>query len=933
MITNLVPRGKKRPSEAKENEIQEKRLRDASIPPVGLTTLIDIDALSTNAVDLVAVHGLGGHPKKTWRHAETGAFWLEQFIPQDIKNARVMTYGYKSDVAFSQSTAGVEDFAIDLLARLEIARKDKSKRPIIFICHSMGGLIVKKALILAHDRQQIYNTIAESKVGIVFLATPHQGSGLAALGQLASLQDLHSKVTLRDPHPIPSDQATVKIVSTPTSRPVEIKAAVNNKQIQQFYKSNYMEYKASVKPPIKDTFSWFLQEPQYITWLESPVSSLLWVSGDPGCGKTTLASFLVNSINQYLILGDNDFIVTYFFFNGNNFADQVDGTALLFALIHQLIQADPALAPLVKKYLALDHTQSRLNLGKLCEIFRAIVSTPERKHGRIVCVMDALDECDEESITKIIRFLNSIVFDDSNSASRGGWLKVVITSRYNQHIFRFLPSHQQIRLADHAESTTQDIATFVYMVLDLLETNTDASLESFEAVLRPIPDRLDGLYNSILQRTRSRHELLRILSIIAASQRALTLDEIDIALAVRPGDSNIRQVQHRYTPDIAGYLYALYGPFIRIWNGTVSFIHQTATEFLLRSAEKPESTVNDSIHPYKACLDMVGVNQHLAEICIMYLTLDDAMSDGRLSDHGAASNTLYRYDGGSNNENGPIVQDTKSLTCRKSGKGAGLFDYAAKYWGTHCRLGSVTSSTSSVSCENSTIFTKTIALCDTSTSTFRNWFQLYWNTISTIPQFPDGLTSLMIASHMGLPDVMRILLLADGNWKNKTLLISTSTTTRSRASHLRTADSEGWTALHWAVWNGHGSRINNDAIAVLLQQLHDDYRVCSIYRTPHKNDLHYNNHESDPDQQCQTTETNTAILDIQDNKGMTPLHWAAADDQTGVVRLLLEAGAAVDVFDAESMTPLLLAYENGFIGPLELLVEYGADVNVPYGEP
>lgn len=117
-----------------------------------------------------------------------------------------MTYGYKSDVAFSQSTAGVEDFAIDLLARLEIARKDKSKRPIIFICHSMGGLIVKKvsisafivqstdrycfliinkALILAHDRQQIYNTIAESKVGIVFLATPHQGSGLAALGQLA----------------------------------------------------------------------------------------------------------------------------------------------------------------------------------------------------------------------------------------------------------------------------------------------------------------------------------------------------------------------------------------------------------------------------------------------------------------------------------------------------------------------------------------------------------------------------------------------------------------------------------------------------------------------------------------------------------------------------------------------------------------------------
>ncbi|WKT50437.1 Ankyrin repeat [Fusarium oxysporum f. sp. vasinfectum] len=1020
---NLARRPKKQSSKRKENEIL--RLQDASPQRGGLIILKDDVKSSAGAVDLVAVHGLGGHPTKTWRHAKTKAFWLQEFIPQDIENARVMTYGYKSDVAFSKSTAGVEEFAMDLLARLKMVREDKWKRPIIFICHSMGGLIVKKALIFAHDRQQIYNTIAESKVGIIFLATPHRGSGLAAPGQLASkllracgirtntklvtslrqnaevlwdiscqfvdratetyiktfyetdslsfmsslvvkkdsavlfhpnetalpmlntnhhtisrfshpgcqnytlmrvaLQDLHSKVTLRD---TPGDQATVKI-------------------IQQFYKSDYMKYKASVKPPIKDTFLWFLQEPQYITWLESPLSSLLWISGDPGCGKTTLAAFLVDSINKHLSLGDNDFIVTYFFFDGNNFADQVDGTALLFALIHQLVQANPALVPLVEKYLALDHTQSGLNLHKLCEILHTIVSGPERKPGRIVCVVDALDECEEESMTKIIRFLTSIIFDDSNSASKGGWLKIVITSRYNQHIFRSLPAHQQVRLADHAESTTRDIATFirarcvqvqtitrcsdamrhaiekqliersgntflwVHMVLDLLETDRDASPQSFEAILRSIPDRLDGLYNSILQRTRSRHELLRILSIIAASQRTLTLDEIDVALAVRPDDSCIRQVQHRCDPDIAGYLYDLCGPFIRIWNGTVSFIHQTATEFLLRSADEPESPVGNGIYQYKACLDMVGVNRCLAEICVVYLTLDDAVSDGPLSDHGAARNTLNLYDGGFDNESGPMIEDTKSLTFGKSRKGAGLFDYAAKHWGTHCP----------------------IALCDTSTSTFCNWFQLYWNTISTIPQFPDRLTPLMLASHMGLPDVMRTLLLADGKWKNKNPALLTSTTTRSRTSHLWTADSEGWTALHWAVWNGHGSHINNDAIAVLLQQLRDEDREESIHRTPHGRDWHHNNYESDPDQQCQIIETNTAVLDIQDNKGLTPLHWAAADDQTGVVRLLLEAGAAVDVFDAEGMTPLSLAYENGFIGPVELLVEYGADVNVPYCEP
>lgn len=69
-------------------------------------------------------------------------------IPQDIKNARVMSYGYSSVVAFSKSTAGVEEFARDLLERLKAVRLEAT-RPIIFICHSMGGLIVKKVKVHA----------------------------------------------------------------------------------------------------------------------------------------------------------------------------------------------------------------------------------------------------------------------------------------------------------------------------------------------------------------------------------------------------------------------------------------------------------------------------------------------------------------------------------------------------------------------------------------------------------------------------------------------------------------------------------------------------------------------------------------------------------------------------------------------------------------
>lgn len=45
--------------------------------------------------------------------------------------------------------------------------------------------------------------------------------------------------------------------------------------------------------------------------------------------------------------------------------------------------------------------------------------------------------------------------------------------------------------------------------------------------------------------------------------------------------------------------------------------------------------------------------------------------------------------------------------------------HAAKHWRTHCRLANISSSKSHV------LFAKAMTLCDTSTSTFRAWFQLY----------------------------------------------------------------------------------------------------------------------------------------------------------------------------------------------------------------
>jgi hypothetical protein len=97
-----------------------------------------------------------------------------------------MTFGYDSSVLFSKSVSGIDNFATDLLNRLHMKRNSpqEQKRPLIFICHSMGGLVVKKALVQAHEARNYYGSILDSTVGILFMGTPHYGSNIASLGRV-----------------------------------------------------------------------------------------------------------------------------------------------------------------------------------------------------------------------------------------------------------------------------------------------------------------------------------------------------------------------------------------------------------------------------------------------------------------------------------------------------------------------------------------------------------------------------------------------------------------------------------------------------------------------------------------------------------------------------------------------------------------------------
>ncbi|KAI9808253.1 MAG: hypothetical protein M1825_004710 [Sarcosagium campestre] len=142
-------------------------------------------ATTSPAVDIVAVHGLGGDAIDTWTHPKSKAFWLKDFLPKQIPDARVMTFGYNAAAAFEQSTAEVIDHAKSLLTSLVDKREESEEvhRPLIFVAHSLGGIVVKQALLQAKLEPR-YQSIKDATLGIIFFGTPHRGSDKATYGKV-----------------------------------------------------------------------------------------------------------------------------------------------------------------------------------------------------------------------------------------------------------------------------------------------------------------------------------------------------------------------------------------------------------------------------------------------------------------------------------------------------------------------------------------------------------------------------------------------------------------------------------------------------------------------------------------------------------------------------------------------------------------------------
>ncbi|KAK2595511.1 hypothetical protein QQS21_006786 [Conoideocrella luteorostrata] len=154
---------------------------------LGITILYTPDCPK---IDVIAVSGLGGHAFGSFKERDGDYMWLLDSLPYDLVDsktelpmARIMIYGYNSQVVASHSMQELEDISISF--RDSILNLAASSRPTILIGHSLGGLVLKKALVSllssTPKNRTEYECLARAVRGIVFLGVPHDGMDIDAL--------------------------------------------------------------------------------------------------------------------------------------------------------------------------------------------------------------------------------------------------------------------------------------------------------------------------------------------------------------------------------------------------------------------------------------------------------------------------------------------------------------------------------------------------------------------------------------------------------------------------------------------------------------------------------------------------------------------------------------------------------------------------------
>jgi ankyrin repeat protein len=702
----------------------------------------------------------------------------------------------------------------------------------------------------------------------------------------------------------------------------------------------------------KDGCAWIFENQKYILWHEDKDSSLLWITGKAGHGKTTLAAHICHRISmhhQHEVLAHQKDelkrVVLYFFFQKTNDEAVKTAAAACRTIIHQLVcQVPEALPILQKKH---DSLSARGSFEWSWETLSAMLGEmlAQISHdSRVYIILDALDECELESRVLILDWAKELVDEHAASMTSQGLqtdLRILVASRSDGDIIDHLSDYPTIEIT--AADTENDIQALIHTrvekfarqrhlgsdvtqpILQFLESNAHGMFlwvvlimqelerrderltdEVIASKLSRIPLTLYDTYISIIHNTPAarRKDMWTIYQWLLFGSRNLTLTELETAMCLETCVSTWH--------DFAGDLNFLCGSLIRVGGPQeeVSFVHQTARGFLEAFVMNASAADVGAVE-----MDTNAANEHLATICVRYLLLKEEL-------FAVLKQVQAIFESNEDNSDGNRWK-VPVRDCLKRHK---LLLYTVQSWAIHAQAVCAPSSTlaviirtflSSAMHRNGIMNFKLFPDEKFHFSDFRDgaeplhvaaYFKILWlaqmyisedrTSVHAITLSRD--TPLIFASEMGSTECVRILLEmgADPNHIGGGVLC--------------------WTALHLATL---GSYV--DVVTLLLEHdasldIQDKDGWTALHHAAFKGNVNI----------MTILLKHGASLDIQDKDGWTALHVSASNGHVDVVTLLLEHGASLDIQDKDGWTALHVSASNGHVDIVTLLLEHGASLDV-----
>ena len=313
--------------------------------------------------------------------------------------------------------------------------------------------------------------------------------------------------------------------------------------------------------PCPGTGDWFLTGESFKSWRDARRSSLLWIEGSPGQGKSTLAKIALKHLENGFP-GRNCAVIYFFCFQQEEKLRRA--TDILRALIIQLIDCQELFQCLPTKYIEDDSKFSTAPLANLWDLFQKLAS----KFGDrcIYCVIDALDECskDNEQRSELVRNIADLVstermhvkflltsrpgeqdinaglqkFPTLELQARIEDLKAVINSEVEK-----LPSHSfddERKKEIEKELLAQAGTTFLWVSI-VIKQITGLKFPSMREVRRIFaenPKDLDELYEKLFSRIIAtdtpQKTCEKLLYWVAYSEQPLSVEGLDDAIMCDP---------------------------------------------------------------------------------------------------------------------------------------------------------------------------------------------------------------------------------------------------------------------------------------------------------------------------------------------------------------------------------------------------------------